>query len=56
MSDDEQHNQTFEQVSIHLPSLPFSLVLIGRFLGRLRGLPHLPHAMLGTPQERSRRH
>lgn len=56
MSDDEAHNQTFEQVSIHLPSLPFSIVLIGPFLGRFRGLAHLSHAMLGTPQERSRRH
>jgi hypothetical protein len=56
MSDDEAHNQTFEQVSIHLPPLPFSFRFIGRFLGRFRGLPHLPHAMLGTPQERSRRH
>ena len=25
MSDDEAHNQTFEQVSIHLPLVPFSL-------------------------------
>ena len=24
MSDDETHNQTFEQVSIHIPSFPFS--------------------------------
>ena len=38
------------------PLSPFHLVLIGCFLGRVRGLPHLPHAMLGTPQERSRRH
>ena len=38
------------------PLSPFHCVLIGRFLGRFRGLPHLPHAMLGTPQERSCRH
>ena len=56
MSDDEAHNQTFEQVSILLPSPLFHLALIGLFLGQCRGLPHLPHAMLGTPQERSRRH
>lgn len=38
------------------PRSPFHFVLIERFLGRLWGLPHLPHAMLGAPQERSRRH
>ena len=56
MSDDESHNQTFEQVSIHFPSPLFYFVLIRRFLGQCRGLPHLPHAMLGAPQERSCRH
>ena len=59
MSDDEAHNQTFETVSISRSvylSFPAHLVLIRAFPGRCWGLAHLPHAMLCTPQERSRRH
>jgi hypothetical protein len=60
MSDDEAHNQTFEQVSVFRSfafSFPRHLVLIrGGDLGQCWGLPHLPHAMLCTPQERPRRH
>ena len=56
MSDDETHNQTFEQVATHRFPFPTRLVLIRRFQGQCWGLPHLPHAMLCTPQERPRRH
>ena len=56
MSDDEAHNQTFEQVTIHLSPFPTRSVLISRFQGQCWGLPHLPHAMLCTPQEWPRRH
>ena len=59
MSDDEAHNQTFEQVcisrSVHFSS-PGHLVLIRPFPGQCWGLPHFPHAMLCTPQEWPRRH
>ena len=71
MSDDEQHNHNFEQVNFtHCLPLPFiapafclcpsDLVLLISCLhliltGQCRGLYHLPHAMLGPPQKRSRR-
>jgi len=59
MSDDEAHNQTFEQVTISRSphfSFPAHLVLIRALPGQCWGLPHLPHAMLCTPQEWPRRH
>jgi hypothetical protein len=59
MSDDEAHNQTFEQViisrSVYFSSLGH-LILMRALLGQCWGLPHFPHAMLCTPQERPRRH
>jgi hypothetical protein len=56
MSDDEAHNQTFEQVCLVCFLLVTHLVLMYCVLGQCRGLAHLPYAMLRTPQERSRRH
>ena len=64
MSDDEQHNHNFEQVrhlslifhrSPRSPPSPNAHVP-PHFLGQRWGLGHLPHAMLGPSQERSRRH
>jgi hypothetical protein len=56
MSDDEQHNQTFDQVTVHLSPFPTYLVLIWRVQGQCWGLPHFSHAMLCTPQEWPRCH